>query len=302
MTLFFKKLFTKDNIITYSLLVAGCFIFALGAVLLIEPYGFAPGGTYGLSMVAHHLWGWRTEQTALLMDVPLLVLGIIVIGRKFGVKTMLCTFLIPLFMWVLHRTYGYDSIIERGIHDMNGLEHQLLAAIFGGLVYGVGLGMIFRSRATSGGSDIISMIINKYFHISMGTAVIIVDGLITLTTVVAFGDWKLPMYSWIIIFIESKMIDLIIQGQPVKTVMIVSDEYERIRAEIIDGLGRGATMIPAVGMYMGRQKKIIYTTLTRREMISLRNRIAEIDPSAFINIIDSSETIGKGFGNIGGQL
>lgn len=298
MTVSFKNSFTKENIKTYSLLVAGCFIFALGAVLLIEPYGFAPGGTYGLSMVAHHLWGWRTESTALFMDIPLLVLGIMVIGRKFGIKTMLCTLLIPLFMWMLHQTYGYDSIIERGISDMNRMQHQLLAAIFGGLVYGIGLGMIFKSRATSGGSDIISMIVNKYFHISMGTAVTIVDGLITLTTVIAFGDWKLPMYSWIIIFIESKMIDLIIQGQPVKTVMIISDEYEKIKPVILNEIRRGATIIPATGMYKGQEKKLIYTTMTRREMMTLRYRIAEIDPVAFINIIDSSDILGKGFGNI----
>ncbi len=298
MTVSLKTIFTKDNIRTYSLLVAGCFIFALGAVLLIEPYGFAPGGTYGLSMVAHHLWGWRTESTALFMDIPLLVLGIMVIGRKFGIKTMLCTLMIPFFMWVLHQTYGYDSIIERGVSDMNGMQHQLLAAVFGGLVYGIGLGMIFKSRATSGGSDIISMIVNKYFHISMGTAVTIVDGLITLTTVIAFGDWKLPMYSWIIIFIESKMIDLIIQGQPVKTVMIVSDEYEKIRHVILNEIKRGATVIPAIGMYKGQEKKLIYTTMTRREMMTLRYKIAEIDPVAFINIIDSSDILGKGFGNI----
>ncbi len=298
MTVSLKTIFTKDNIRTYSLLVAGCFIFALGAVLLIEPYGFAPGGTYGLSMVAHHLWGWRTESTALFMDIPLLVLGIMVIGRKFGIKTMLCTLMIPFFMWVLHQTYGYDSIIEIGVSDMNGMQHQLLAAFFVCLVYVIGLGMIFKSRATSGGSDIISMIVNKYFHISMGTAVTIVDGLITLTTVIAFGDWKLPMYSWIIIFIESKMIDLIIQGQPVKTVMIVSDEYEKIRHVILNEIKRGATVIPAIGMYKGQEKKLIYTTMTRREMMTLRYKIAEIDPVAFINIIDSSDILGKGFGNI----
>ncbi|MGM9773932.1 MAG: YitT family protein, partial [Candidatus Egerieousia sp.] len=194
-----------------------------------------------------------------------------------------------------------DSIIERGISDMNRMQHQLLAAVFGGLVYGVGLGMIFKSRATSGGSDIISMIVNKYFHISMGTAVTIVDGLITLTTVVAFGDWKLPMYSWIIIFIESKMIDLIIEGQPVKTVMIISDEYDKIKPVILNEIGRGATIIPAIGMYKGQEKKIIYTTMTRREMMTLKYKIADIDPYAFINIIDSSDILGRGFRDIKGD-
>lgn len=285
----------KENIKTYSLLVVGCFIFTVGAVLLVEPYGFAPGGTYGLAMVAHHLWGWRTEVTALCMDVPLLIIGIAVIGRKFGIKTLICTLLLPLFMWILHSTYGFSSLIEPGISDMHLFEHQLLAAIFGGILYGVGLGMVFKSNATSGGSDIISMIVNKYCHISLGTAVIIVDGIITLTTIVAFGDWKLPMYSWIIIFIESKIIDAIIEGQAVKMVMIVSNKVEAIKPVILSELERGATIIPATGMYEGAKKNIIYTTVTRREMRTLIQRVAEIDSEAFINIIDSSETIGNGF-------
>ena len=293
-----EKLFSKNFFITYGLLVGGCFVFALGAVLLVEPYGFAPGGTYGLAMVFHHLWGWRTETTALCMDIPLLIIGILVIGKQFGTKTMLCTFFIPLFMWILHNTHGYDSLIEPGISNMNLFKNQLLAAIFGGIVYGIGLGMVFKSRATSGGSDIIAMIVNKYFHISMGTAVVIVDGIITLSTVIAFGDWKLPMYSWIIIFIESKIIDLIIDGSSVKTMMIVSEKMEAIKEIIIKDLGRGATLIPAIGMYKGEQRNIIYTTMTRREMVTLRYKIAEIDPRAFINVIESSEILGEGFKNI----
>src|SRR5574344_90382 len=282
----------------YAMMVFGCFLFSLGAVIFVEPYGFAPGGTYGLSMVFHHLWGWRTELTALCMDIPLLIIGMLVLGKKFGIKTMLCTFLIPLFMWILHNTHGYDSLIEPGISDMNLFKNQLLAAIFGGIIYGIGLGMVFKSRATSGGSDIISMIVNKYFHISMGTAVVIVDGIITLSTVMAFGDWKLPMYSWIIIFIESKIIDLIIEGSSVKTMMIVSEKLDPIKEVIINDLGRGATLIPAVGMYKGEQRNIIYTTMTRREMVTLRSKIAEIDPRAFINVIESSEILGEGFKDI----
>ena len=305
-----NKIFTKQNIFEYSLLAGGCFIFSLGAVLLIEPYGFAPGGTYGLSMVFHHLWGWRTEVSALCMDIPLLIIGTIVLGSRFGIKTLLCTFLIPAFMWLIHQTYGFDSLIEPEISQKIATEgltgeaaiglydHQLLAAIFGGILYGIGLGMIFRSRATSGGSDIISMIINKYLHISMGTAVTIVDGLITLSTVIAFGDWKLPMYSWLIIILESVIIDKVIEGQSAKTMMIISEKQDQIRKVIIEDMHRGATLIHATGMYKGERKDIIYVNLTRREVVNLRYRIAELDPKAFINIMNSSETLGNGFKSI----
>ena len=291
-----EKFLSKDFFITYGWLLGGCFVFAIGAVMFAEPYGFAPGGTYGLSMVFHHLWGWETEITALCMDVPLLLLGMYFLGGMFGVKTIICTFAIPLFMRLIHATYGYDALLEPGITERTELQEQLLSAIFGGIVYGLGIGMIFKARATSGGSDIISMILNKYTHISLGTLVIIVDCTITLSTVVAFGDWRLPMYSWSIVFIEGKVIDLVLDGASVhKTLMIVSDKVDPIKEIILRDIKRGATLLPAVGMYQGKQRNMIYTILTRREMMVLRHRIAEVDPEAFINVIDSKEILGKGF-------
>lgn len=291
-----EKFLSKDFFITYAWLLGGCFVFALGAVMFAEPYGFAPGGTYGLSMVFHHLWGWETEIAALCMDVPLLLLGIYFLGAQFGIKTVVCTFAIPAFMRLIHATYGYDALLEPGIIERSMLGEQLLSAIFGGIVYGIGIGMIFKSRATSGGSDIIAMILNKYTHMSLGTLVIIVDCTITLTTVLAFGDWRLPMYSWIIVFIEGKVIDLVIDGASVhKTLMIVTNKLEPVKEVIIKDINRGATLLPAVGMYKGENRNMIYTILTRREMMILRHRIAEIDPEAFINVIDSKEILGRGF-------
>ena len=291
-----EKLFSKEFFITYAWLAGGCFLFALGNVLFAEPYGFAPGGTYGLSIVFHHLFGWRTEVAALSMDIPLLIIGFLFLGGKFGIKTVVCTFMIPVFMGLIHKFYGFDALLEPGISDVALLEEQLLSSIFGGIVYGVGLGMIFKSRATSGGSDIISMILHKYTHISLGTLVIIVDCLITLTTVIAFGDWRLPMYSWILIFIEGKVIDLVVDGANVhKTMMIISDKTEEVRKIIIEDIGRGASIFNCEGGYKGECRKIIYTVVTRREASILRHRINGVDPKAFINIIDSKEILGNGF-------
>lgn len=283
-----EKLFSKDFFITYAWLLGGCFVFALGAVLFAEPNRFAPGGTYGLSIVLHHLMGWRTELTALCMDIPLLLIGVYFLGPRFGIKTVICTFAIPFFMGIIHETYGYEALL--------GENQQLLSAIAGGVVYGIGIGMIFKSRATSGGSDIIAMILNKYTHISLGQLVILVDCTITLTTVLAFGEWTLPMYSWIVVFIEGKVIDVVLEGGSVyKTMMIVTDRADAVRKVIIEDLNRGATLFPAVGMYKGEKRNVIYTILARREMMILRHRIREIDPDAFINVLDSKEILGHGF-------
>ncbi|MCF0172352.1 MAG: YitT family protein [Bacteroidales bacterium] len=294
----------KTNIKNYALLVLGNFIFALGAVMLVEPYGFAPGGTYGLGMLFHHLYGVETESVALCMDIPLLILGFIILGGKFGIKTILSTVLLPLFMFLIHHFYGYDSIIEPGIADMALFEHHILAAIFGGVTYGTGLGIVYYSGATTGGSDIIAMIMRKYTGISMGVCSFVVDGLITLSTVLAFGDWKLAMFSWIIIFCSSKVIDVILEGpKRAKTMMIITDEIVEVRDFIIKELGRGATLISAKGLYKGQTRYIIYVVASRQEMISLRQKIADIDPRAFINVIDSAEILGEGFQDIkGGEI
>lgn len=319
-----EKFLSKDFFITYAWLLGGCFVFSVGAVLFAEPYGFAPGGTYGLSMVFHNLWGWRTELTALSMDIPLLILGIYFLGARFGIKTIISTFAIPTFMWLIHKTYGYLPLLEsaevldqlknlaQGLDlsvagDMEKftqgmrplLKEQLLSSVFGGIVYGIGIGMVFKSRATSGGSDIIAMILNKYTRISLGQLVIIVDCTITLSTVLAFGDWRLPMYSWIIVFIEGKVIDLIVEGANVnRTLMIISDKHEQITQIIKNDLKRGGTIFPGKGIYNGVEKQVLYTILTRRESTILINKISKFDKDAFINIIPSNEIMGKGFKSI----
>ncbi|MDL2231252.1 YitT family protein [Porphyromonadaceae bacterium OttesenSCG-928-L07] len=289
-----EKLFSKDFFTTYAWLIGGCFVFALGAVLFAEPNKFAPGGTYGLSIVMHHLWGWRTELTALCMDIPLLLIGVYFLGPRFGIKTVVCTFAIPGFMWLIHETYGYEALL--------GQNQELLSAIFGGLVYGLGIGMIFKSRATSGGSDIIAMILNKYTHISLGQLVIIVDSIITLSTVVAFGEWTLPMYSWIVIFVEGKIIDVVIEGGSVyKTLMIITDKVDEVKKIILEDIKRGATLFQATGLYKGKDRNVIYTVLTRREMVTLRRKIIDVDPTAFINVMDSKEILGEGFKPLKGE-
>ncbi|MBP5796610.1 MAG: YitT family protein, partial [Bacteroidales bacterium] len=106
------KIKIHDTVKDYTMMVVGCFLYSFGAVLFVEPYGFAPGGTYGLAMVFHHLWGWRTEVAALCMDIPLLVLGSIILGAKFGIKTLICTLLLPLFMLLVHSVYGYDALLD----------------------------------------------------------------------------------------------------------------------------------------------------------------------------------------------
>ena len=183
--------------------------------------------------------------------------------------------------------YGEAPLVE---------NDALLSSIFGGVFIGFGLGLIFKAKATSGGSDIVAMIISKYTKLPLGQLMIVVDSAIVFIGLVAFNDWKIPLYSLIVIFISGRVIDLVLQGVSYdKTLFIISDKFEEIRHKIIVDLNRGGTYIKGAGMYNNTDKTIIYTVVNRREMMMLQEFIRRIDPNAFITAINASEIMGNGF-------
>lgn len=302
----------KTEVFSYLLLILGSALFAVGDVMFVNPYHLAPGGVYGLANVFNALWGWKISIAGVCMDIPLLIIGTIVLGPKFGVKTVISVILIPVFTFVMETLWGYAPLIHGGnmLADTQSALYYVakdgshvwfmpdffLNTVVAGLIYGVAIGVIFRAGATSGGSDIISMILHKYTHISLGTLVLIVDSLISLTTLIAFEDIRLPIYSIILIFIESKIIDLVVDGlKTYKTVFIVTDKIDEVRDFIINDMERGGTCFAGTGLYKGAERKMIYVTLDRGDLVRLKANIRRLDPDAFMNIIESSEIMGFGF-------
>ena len=302
----------KKEFVSYLLLVLGSALFAVGDVMFVNPYHLAPGGVYGLANVFNALWGWKISVSGICMDIPLLIIGTIILGPKFGLKTIISVILIPVFTYILETTWGYAPLIHDGpfmdvkehttaLFYMQGdverwfMPDMFLNTVVAGLIYGLAIGVIFRAGATSGGSDIISMIIHKYTKISLGTLVLIVDSLISLTTLV-LGDFRLPIYSIILIFIESKIIDLVVDGmKSYKTMFIVTDELDAVRDYILNDLQRGGTLLVGTGLYQGNERKMIYVTLDRADMVKLKSNLHRLDPKAFVNIMESSEILGFGF-------
>ena len=305
MSINFKKKerpFSKNWIKSYCLIILGCMLFAVGDVMFVNPYRLAPGGTYGLANVFNTLWPWRISYYALCMDIPLLIIGTWVLGPRFGAKTVISTILISVFVWILESTWGYNPVIHDGLienpapGELGFVPDYFLNTLVAGLIYGLAIGLIFRAGATSGGSDIIAMLLNKGVKTSLGTLVLIVDSTISLTTFIAFKQARLPIYSILLIAIESKIIDIVVDGiKSYKTVFIISDHIEEIRQFIIVDLERGGTCFKGKGLYKGNEREMIYTTITRNEFVKLRSKIYDIDPNAFINVTNSSETIGEGF-------
>lgn len=195
------KPFTKKWFANYSLIFIGSFILAAGFVFFITPYKFVPGGVYGIGIVFHHLTkgllpffpeGFPIGLFGLILNIPLTITGIKILGPRFGVKTVLGFFLTSLFMDGLTMYWGYHPLVE---------DNALLSSIFGGLLLGFGLGLIFKSKASSGGSDIVAMIMAKYTRLPLGQLLIYIDSIIVLLGLIVFRDWSIPLYSWIVIFI-----------------------------------------------------------------------------------------------------
>jgi len=280
----------KRIILDYLLIAIGAFILAAGFVLFINPYNIVPGGVYGLGIVVHSLIpAIPVGSFGLVLNIPLTLLGIKILGSRFGFKTVLGMVLTTIFM------DGLTYFI--GENDPLGLQNDLLlSSIFGGIIIGFGLGLIFRAKATSGGSDIIAMIGNKFTKISVGQFLMIVDSVIVLTGLIVFKDWKIPLYSWIVIFITGKVIDITLDGLNYeRALIIVSDKHELIKDRILNSLQRGGTYLSGEGMYSGEQKRIIFTVVTRREVATLEAMISQIDPNAFLTIMDTTEILGEGF-------
>lgn len=290
-----EKLFTKEWFKVWSLITVGAFILASGFVFFIDPHRIAPGGVYGIGIVIHYLtegmFSWAPQglpigAIGLALNIPLTIIGIKVLGPRFGIKTIIGFVLTSFFIDFQHYLFGYEPLVD----------DVLLSAIFGGVLVGFGLGLIFKTKATSGGSDIIAMIIAKYTRMSLGQLMIYVDSAIVLIALVAFKDWKIPLYSWLVIYITGRVIDMTIQGVSYdKTLFIISDEYEQIRKKLIYDMDRGGTLINGIGMYEGKEKKIIFTNVSRREVYMIRDLIEKIDTNAFITVIDANEILGNGF-------
>lgn len=282
-----EKFFSAKWFRAYLLILVGAFIMASGFVLFITPHNIVPGGVYGISIVIHHFTGFPIGMTALAFDIPLTIIGIRILGPRFGIKTVVGFILTAVFVDTLTYFYGVEALVPDDI---------LLSSVFGGVFIGFGLGLIFKSKATSGGSDIVAMIISKYTRLPLGQLMIYVDSAIVISGLVAFRDWTIPMYSLIVIYITGRVVDLVLQGVSVeKTLFIVSEKHEEIRNKIINDLNRGGTFLKGEGMYNGKEKSIIYTVLTRREMSILQDFIHKTDPDAFLTVINANEILGKGF-------
>jgi len=282
---FTDKLYSLRWFRSYALIFVGSIIMSAGFAFFADPLKIVPGGVYGTAIVIHHVFGLPTGTVGLLFNIPLFLIGIYFLGPRFGTKTFIGTILTAVFI-------DYFNSLELGCPT----DDIMLGSIVAGVLIGTGLALIFKSKATTGGSDIIAQIANKYTKLPIGQLLIAIDSVIVFVGVIAFKDFSLALYAFITIFITGKVLDgILLGGSHRKAVFIISDKSDEIRDFILKSLNRGGTFFNGNGMYKNDEKKIIYTTITRRELSALMEFVNDVDKEAFMSVFDTNQVYGRGF-------
>lgn len=272
----------RESIKEFALITMGIFLVAVSVVYFFEPNNIAAGGITGLAIVINHYIPFISiGPLVLMMDAILFIVALIVLGAKFGAKTIYSSFLLSTSMWLM------QTFIP-----INITNDLILATIFGTLISAVGMAIVFNANASTGGTDIIAKILNKFFHIEIGKSLLIVDFLVTLLGAVTFGI-NIGLYGLLAVIINGVVIDNIIAGFKTKSeITIISEKNKEISKFILDDLERGCTFIKGIGGFTRKDTSILYTVLDRNEFIKLKNKIKEIDKNAFITV---GEVMGEGF-------
>lgn len=274
----------------YSMITIGALLIACGLYFFLASAHLAAGGISGLSIVVKELLPViPIGFIMLVLNVIMFIIGFLIIGKNFGVKTIYCSMGISVFMMIFEHIMPVTEPIS---HDM------LIILIFGMILTSTGQALIFNNGASSGGTDIIAKIIIKFFPMNIGTALQIADFAIICAAIGVFGIEK-GLYALLGIIINGFLVDYFIDGFNVaKLVMIISAKTQEVTDYIINDLDRSATVYAAKGAYSNQEKKVITTVVNRRQFVQLKNHINAIDPNAFVTVQQLHEVMGEGFTNL----
>ncbi len=263
----------------------GTGIYAFAVHMFTVPNNIAPGGVTGISTMVNYLTGIPVGTVSLLINLPLLLLGYRYIGRSFALKTMVSVVSFTLFIDVLYpRLPVYQGDL-------------MLASLFGGVLIGVGLGIVFTRGSSTGGTDITNRMVQRKFpHIKLGRIVFITDSVIILLAAFVFQNIESSLYALVAMFASSLLIDLVVTGlDRGKLVYIVSAKSREISEQVMERLARGVTVIRGEGAYSGKEKKILMVALRMQEYVKLKRIVRETDPAAFMIVSEAGEILGEGF-------
>lgn len=272
----------KNIAAEYFFVIIGAAVVALGFNLFLFPNQIASGGVSGISTILHGLFGWNAGLVQYAFNIPLFIAGVLILGKSFGIKSLLGTLALPFFIII---TENLEAV------TMN----PLLGAIFGGIFVGTGIGLVFKGKASTGGTDLLAQIITKYTGLTLGTSVLLIDGVIAASAAVVF-DLEKGLYAIIGLYVTTKTVDIIQMGfSQSKMVYIITNKQDEVRDAIYRDVNRGVTKLPAVGGYTGEERQVIMVVVYQTEFTKLKQVVKTVDPSAFVIVSDAYEVLGEGF-------
>ena len=301
---------------TWFFILLGSTLLAAGYVYFISPYNIVPGGVYGASIVLHNIFpSVQVGTFGYMFDIPLMILAFIIFGGKFGSRTIVAALYTPGCMNLITKlSFPTEEAMRNldpsqmlgGILDLS--DHLMLASFIGSVFLGVGVGLVVRNQATTGGTDIIAMMIQKYCHIGFSNAVLIADSVVVISglLVIGFGlgtgepdpqGWLLSLYSLITIYITSRVLEYTINGASTNKLIfiILNNHNENLKHFILHELDRSATYIQSRGMYSNEEKEMIFLVVPNKDVPLVHSTIHELDKTAFIVVSDAYDTYGEGF-------
>lgn len=285
---FFKQVdFSWRSIKDYLLIIVGGLIQAFGLQLFLVPANLVSGGISGAAQLIHHGTNWPIGVMVILGNIPLFVLGWRFLGGpRFAIRTILSilsfSFSTDLLMWLMP--------IKSGI-----TQDMVLNTLFGGILLGLGLGIVYLGRGTSGGTDILGRILNRRLGISISAAYMITDSLVVLAAGFIFG-WDKALYGLLMIYVSGVVAEVTSEGSAVvRTALIITKNGEAVADAVMEELERGVTVLPAKGAYSKEDKAMLYCAITKSETVRLKTLVHDIDPQAFMVIGQATEALGEGF-------
>lgn len=266
----------------YSIITLGCFFYAISINYFFISNHLAEGGVAGICLILYYLFKLPVGVIYFVINIPLLIIGWRLVGRDFLFKTLYGTSCLSFLITLTQNWKGPSSDI-------------MLGSIYGGVLIGIGLGLIFMVNGSTGGTDIIARILNRYFDIPMGRTMLFLDIVILGVATIFFGK-EIVMYTLISMAIVSKAIDYFQDGYTKsKGITIISTKSEEIKSKIMDKIGRGTTIIKGKGGYTGKEIDLLFCVVSKFEVTKVKNIVKEIDTFAFLTISDVSEVLGEGF-------
>ncbi|MCB2289412.1 YitT family protein [Clostridium sp. CS001] len=274
----------EKGILRVLMIIMGSMIYSMGVNVFIIPNRLLSGGVAGIAIILQYLTKFPSGYWVILINIPIFLIGIKVVDREFGI-----------FSFIGMISMSLSLIITRNFHSLNYISDPLIASLCGGALTGIGAAIIFKNRASQGGTDIIAVVVKKKYGISIGRIAFMINSVIVAMGMF-IGSLETAVYTLIAMYISAAMVDKVIQGfNQEKVVLIVTGKCDKAKQAILENLGRGVTYLYGEGAYTGEKKKIIYCILSPREIEEVKNLMENIDTSAVISIMDTTEVRGKGF-------